>query len=279
MKAGFKTFADQLIVDGFKMSPETTIVDAKPVFDQHFNDPEILGFAYERCLPPFNHCFVEFDRDIDDADGAYCVWDVDARILAVQPVKWHDYSDLIIKPVEYITPHSRIPAVSFQEDGTWSGKIEFSNPIFEFCPVSISNQQKVDTRATDDYRTLILEVLSVFGLIHKRAEVQLIKYSRQVRRQLERKTGKKPSPYYVIGTLFIKPGQRRRTYPLKHPVGDPRDLREHLVRGHFRINTPDHKLPQMAGKTFWIPAHTRGSNENGVKEKIYKIVMPDAAKP
>jgi len=67
---------------------------------------------------------------------------------------------------------------------------------------------------------------------------------------------------------------KTRTYVLgKATSGESANLPVHLVRGHFAEYTPERPMFGRNGShgKFWIPAHARGTIENGIVVKDYEV--------
>jgi hypothetical protein len=111
--------------------------------------------------------------------------------------------------------------------------------------------------------------LLAMNSINKKCPVELITHSRGIRRNIKRKTGKEPSPYFMLKIDSTKPEKRYK------PSGRKTGIKQsqHIVRGHFRT-VVDHPLKQFNG-TFWIPSHMRGDKSRGETLKGYTIVLPD----
>src|SRR5690349_17729922 len=94
MKPPFKTFADQLIGQGVKFSPETVIVD---VSDLPPNMQAMGGYnkaLFGVCVPPFDSCFLE-DRGHTASRGIYSVWDSATRTINAMTFVWVSADQLI----------------------------------------------------------------------------------------------------------------------------------------------------------------------------------------
>lgn len=124
---------------------------------------------------------------------------------------------------------------------------------------------EIDTNSQMDHMLYCLVMQS----IHEHAECELITHNRGVRRTTKRKTGKEPSPYFL---LKVEPGKTQKRYASTSQKNQHKN-RQHIVRGHFRY-TADHPIASFNG-TFWIPSHMRGNESIGQVQKGYRIVLPD----
>lgn len=109
-------------------------------------------------------------------------------------------------------------------------------------------------------------IYSFLTMLSMKQEIELVNYSRQVKRQIKRKTGKAPSPYFTI----IDNSKPRKVYS-STPASTSTDRNIHRVRGHFRT-TNDHPLDWFNGTKFIRP-HIRGIGE--LQRSQYKVVLKD----
>jgi len=264
----FKTFADELMMLGFEMNPETVIIDITEAW------LAILAGKYQEIEandilphPPFKYMFAESKR----AHGAYIRATPEHWRFVNFAKRWGGVSDNTIACSDHALDY-------FLLEGEYCAGIHQSDHgegIKDIYPTSGASWDSLhECFYSADYGHFepairlikrCLQVMLLYG------ETQFIKHSRQVERQVQRKTGKRPSPYFL---LKVNPNEPRKVYEFRGN-GTPRhvELREHRVRGHFRINPPDHPIPQFAGKTFWIPDHKRGDKELGEVLKGYRIVL------
>jgi hypothetical protein len=111
--------------------------------------------------------------------------------------------------------------------------------------------------------------MQAFAHVHAKGEVELVTHSRQVSRQCQRTTGKKPSPYFL---LKLKEHPTRKVYTDSQKTGIKRS--HHFVRGHFRTYSADR--PMGRGKfvgTVFVRAHQRGDLAEGQTSKGYYISL------
>lgn len=109
-------------------------------------------------------------------------------------------------------------------------------------------------------------IYSFLTMLSMKQEIELVTYSRQVKRHIKRKTGKAPSPYFTI----IDNSKPRKVYS-GTPASTSTDRNIHRVRGHFRT-TNDHPLDWFNGTKFIRP-HIRGIGE--LQRSQYKVVLKD----
>lgn len=121
----------------------------------------------------------------------------------------------------------------------------------------------------DVLATYLPFTLRAVGALHQRALVTHVQVTRAQRRQAERETGVPVNDHYVIGVPLQTPVRRAGAAPL--PRGEAVERREHQVRGHFRVYTPDRPLFGRISGLVWVPAHRRGSADTGSVSKDYVI--------
>jgi hypothetical protein len=85
-------------------------------------------------------------------------------------------------------------------------------------------------------------------------------------RKFRRKHGKSPLRYHV---LDIKPLVRQ--VRAKPGEGSEQLRALHICRGHFRTYTEQRKLFGKVSGTFWVEEHARGSADEGIVVKDYRM--------
>tara|TARA_R100000234_G_scaffold119214_1_gene101529 strand:- start:4920 stop:5975 length:1056 start_codon:yes stop_codon:yes gene_type:complete len=87
-----------------------------------------------------------------------------------------------------------------------------------------------------------------------------------------KKTGKPLSRYHVLTVGRTYDAKRERVET--HTEGSEEHRKaQHITRGHFRTYTPEKPLFGRWHGTLWIPSHVRGSKEEGVVTKSYKLAQ------
>jgi hypothetical protein len=117
--------------------------------------------------------------------------------------------------------------------------------------------------------TYIPFTLRAIGALHQHAPVTQVQVSRAQRRQAQRTTGIPTNDHYVIGVVLPAPTRRAGADPV--PAKQGAERREHQVRGHFKVYTPDRPLFGRISGLVWVPAHRRGSADAGSVSKDYAI--------
>jgi hypothetical protein len=84
-----------------------------------------------------------------------------------------------------------------------------------------------------------------------------------------KKKGKQPLQKYY--TLSVRVPGVKSSYDHIPPAKDSRLVPLHTCRGHFSTYGLENKLFGKYTGTFWIPAHVRGSINNGVIKKDYRL--------
>lgn len=257
----FRTFADLVVKSGFPMSPDTVIIDVSHVPDAI---PQFGGYSAAMTapsFPPFNHCFLE--QRVGDLGwrGLYTIWVASSYALYVLPMLCTAQGELFTANMYGRAEYANDGHVSQKQPGVYpteGTEDDLPDPPSHFTPAL----------PIEVIRESMVLAVSSFYLMHQRSELDAVTYTRQQRRQTERKTGKTPSPHYI---LYVRPGAPRGASGAGKGTGATgSDRSASIVRGHFRMNPPNHPIPQFAGKTFWIPAHQRG--EGDAESKIYRIL-------
>jgi hypothetical protein len=153
------------------------------------------------------------------------------------------------------------------EDGKWL-------PLFNrFVTSAVQAARKVGLEESwqwEDSPSFIEVICSyTMAAIHRHTECELITHNRGTRRTTKRKTGKEPSPYFL---LKVEPGKPQKRYAGNSSKSQHHN-KQHIVRGHFR-HTMNHPIEHLNG-TRWIPSHMRGNESLGQVQKGYRIVLPD----
>lgn len=260
----FRTFADLVVTNGFEMAADTVIIDITRV---PAIIPEFGGYrgALEATAsyPPFTHCFLEAPTG-DGWMGIYTQWHNEGKALYVQPFLFEGrfYTTEGYACLEY-DPATGAPA---EVQGT--RRLDHDAAGFPDCPATFL--PLLDIQVVQEAMVM---AAATFYLMHQRSDLDAVTYTRQQRRKTERLTGKAPSPHYI---LYVNPKRGKIAKSVSSDSSSaPLEKAPHRVRGHFRINPPDHPISHFAGRTFWIGEHERGSGEGEAQAKIYRIVLPE----
>jgi hypothetical protein len=260
---GYRTVTDLLINKGVGFHPETVIIEvddidpAKPPikYSDSITGPSRPCFDYQVIEQVKPHMGIKVGRAI------YVKWLAETRHVLFR-------SFLLINDIIACSPSWMVlnfdltgePEKERKELAMSDANMELVLPGIA-KPIMTPEEQRSDAVFT----------LMVFNMIHEKYEIEEVEFTRQVRRQAERKTGKKPSNHYSLRTIK----HVRKQYPASDKNNTPaaKPSREaHLVRGHFLTQPDNHPLAQFAGKTFWVPAHNRGAGTNE-KKIIYRVEL------
>ena len=85
-----------------------------------------------------------------------------------------------------------------------------------------------------------------------------------------KKTGKPLSRYHVLTVGRTYDAKRERVETHREGSEGHRKA-QHITRGHFRTYTPEKPLFGHWHGTLWVASHVRGSKEEGVVSKSYKL--------
>lgn len=247
-----QTFADEIINAGYGLHPETVVFKV--------NSSSNAGFRldHDKSIPPFDNCFIEIEgKKHDQSTLGVCINRAETAWIA-QIFGTHDYdqSTILVFPkllnLEYTDGYLT---------DAWYSPVDIVPPLENFKP---GLTEKI---ANDIF------YLGMYGfsLLHQQHEIELVDYPRNVKRFTERKTGKKPSPYFEIK---IDPSKPEKRYTSSKKTG--RSKNAHIVRGHFATYTDDAPLFGKYTGTYWRPAHARGVTDGQQPDpKHYRIVLPN----
>ena len=147
---------------------------------------------------------------------------------------------------------------------------DISHELFEVSPghLPMFNRAMARAFATALFTFSLLHCTNVTALeVDPRATM-----SRQMRREADRK-GRKHLVYNVV---HVKPlGSYRKS--ASEQEGEGHKKRLHHVRGHFAEYGPDYDKGLLFGRIagrFWCPPHVRGTLEQGVVAKTYRLDGP-----
>ena len=259
---GHRTFTDFLVRKGVGFHPQTVILEADEIeaVNSNVERDEVLA---ARSRPIFDYQAIEKVFEFKDLKLATLVY-----------VIWHHESHLAEFRV-FCSTGGKTEAIGngmhlrYTKDGFLDKEFALNNGGTEIAlsPLPIPDDFLWNANIQIFGRTVYF-AQKVFNQIHDKCEVEQVEFSRQAQRQTQRKTGKKPSNHYRIRNIKLN----RKQYVGKTITPTIRAKSDaHLVRGHFLTHPDSHPLPQFSGKTFWIPAHTRGVGKDN-KQTIYRIV-------
>lgn len=130
--------------------------------------------------------------------------------------------------------------------------------------------------AVDSIRSFIRQVWTMFvdfsRLAHCR-NVSVVEKNYGLERNLKRRRKGKPDKFFDSYYVLEIPQTGDYWYGANSGKGDSKQLRHHVVRGHFKTYTEDAPRfgrPDQVGD-FWIPSHARGNPELGRIEKDYRL--------
>lgn len=296
----YKTFADYLVMRGIPLSDDTVIVNSSEIALPYFaakngdeirnvnnalNLPAANDFVQQRTIPVFDSIVYECGSVvIGGIKGYVCVWAKKMPISKDLNYTWFMQSTYIYQhPALGIYGNREL--VGFDKNGiSLSSKIgnidrkkydDDTNELFlerhalrhvhfpsDKDDVIILDNSKKST-------ALILWLAVTRALMHVRPEIELVTHPDNQIKRVKRKTGKEPSPYFL---LRVDPTKPRKVYESSGNHTGQKN-RAHIVRGHFRT-TENHPIEQFNG-TQWIPAHMRGDKNKGIVNKGYRIVLPE----
>lgn len=112
-------------------------------------------------------------------------------------------------------------------------------------------------------------LLKALSAMHARCAADKVTPERQQRRAAERQGVPKLHEYYV---LHVLPTRTPSTMAdVGRPVRRSGEVREHVVRGHFRIYSEDRPMFGRIAGAVWVPEHERGSSDVGRIKKDYEV--------
>lgn len=255
-----QTFADEIIARDFFPNGFITDISDGVVIKSPFQPLDGIQLDMrERCIPVFDTSFLEWQSE----SGEHCVVFHRVRDQTEYPL-FLSMTFIRATTLQLYMQSSVFTVLDFFPDGLLRTikETDFPTPI-GFKPIPTSMWSEVD-------RNNIAYGLYCTSLLHQKHEIELVTPSRQVSRQVERKTGKKPSPYFEIK---VEPSKPQKRYTSTQKTG--RSKNAHIVRGNFATYTEDAPLLGKYTGTFWRPAHARGVADGDKPEpKNYRIVLP-----
>jgi len=160
--------------------------------------------------------------------------------------------------------------IGLAEDGTWfrhnDGSVFWSGQLAGLDAPDGAQQQSAEYFAQYCYPAL----LAISFLHCQNIEIRPVTPSEKQSRSYRKKHGKDLVRYHV---LDIKPIRRLLD---RYRRGERSDLRRalHICRGHFKTFAPEAPLLGRAVGTYWWGPQVRGSSEEGIVLKDYRVSAP-----
>lgn len=274
-----RTFCDWLMERGVQFPPDTVIVNADAVSlelhqaatEEHPLHGEMLptevAANYEQILtdnptiPPYDTMFVEFAHPKDGLRAGMFYTMTDTRLgeglSEATAIAFNDRSGFVCVSNDKMTFRYDVDGIVDPDVTHTTYALPVNTPPHLMRQIQRWPVDGEGEIAKMIYASLISISMLAFHYMHSKREVELMDAPPKQVKRAERRGKKQPSPYFRI--IETKPVKSRGTHygrKQSNPVA-------HRVRGHFRVNPPNHPLPQFAGKTLWIPAHQRGKGDAG----------------
>jgi len=263
----------------------TPIFAADDVATYVYNLPKGTDFAdvVSSMAPPFDKFFIEFQQVPCPNNEQLNAWGVlittngDSNMIKKvegddgQP-RWLLNLLLFLerqkgKPFGPVSEHW----VGLAEDGTWfhhnDGSVFWAGRYAGLDKAPYDVQQE----AGDYYAQFCFPALLTVSFLHCRnIEIRPVTPSEKRSWSYKKKHGRDLVRYHV---LDIKPIRRLLE---RYHRGERSDLRRalHICRGHFKTFAPDAPLLGRAAGTFWWGPQVRGSREEGIVLKDYRVSAP-----
>ena len=161
--------------------------------------------------------------------------------------------------------------VGLAEDGTWfhhnDGSVFWAGRLVGSDKAPYGVQEE----AGDYFAQFCFPALLTVSFLHCRnIEIRPVTPSEKQSRSYQKKHGRDLMRYHV---LDIKPMRRLLE---RYRRGERSDLRRalHICRGHFKTFAPDAPLLGKTVGTFWWEPQVRGSREEGIVLKDYRVSAP-----
>lgn len=267
------------------MLDDTPIFAADDVATYVYNLPRGTDFAdvVSSMAPPFDKFFIEFQQVPCPNNEQMNAWGVlvttDPDRNAIKKVDGDDGEPrwllrLLLflerekgKPFGPVSEHF----AGLAEDGTWfrhnDGNVFWAGHLAGLDKAPEDVQQQTG----DYYAQFCFPALLTISFLHCRnIEIQPVTPSERQSRSYRKKHGRELLRYHV---LDIKP---IRQLLERYHRGERSDLRRalHICRGHFKTFAPDAPLLGKAVGTFWWGPQVRGSREEGIVIKDYRVLAP-----
>jgi len=273
-------------IAGPSMLDDTPIFAADDVATYVYSLPKETNFVdvVSSMAPPFDRFFIEFQHVPCPNDEPLNAWGVlvttNPDRNAIKRVGGDDAGEprwllrLLLflerekgKPFGPVSEHW----MGLAEDGTWfrhdDGSVFWAGRYagFDKAPLELQEQ------GGDYYAQFCFPALLAISFLHCRnIEIRAVTPSERQSRSYRRRHGRDPVRYHVLDVKPIRrllEGYRR---------GERNDLRRalHICRGHFKTFAADAPLLGRAVGTFWWGPQVRGSREEGVVLKDYRVSAP-----
>ena len=264
----------------------TPIFAADDVAIYVYNLPKGTDFTdvVSSMAPPFDKFFIEFQQVPCPNNEQLNAWGV---LITTNPdrntIKRVDGDDgeprwllsLLLflerekgKPFGPVSEHF----VGLAEDGTWfrhnDGSVFWAGQLAGLDKAPDDVQQQ----AGDYYAQFCFPALLTISFLHCRnIEIRPVTPSERQSRSYRKKHGRDLARYHV---LDIKPIRRLLE---RYHTGERSDLRRalHICRGHFKTFALDAPLLGRAVGTFWWGPQVRGSRDEGIVLKDYRVLAPN----
>jgi hypothetical protein len=283
------TLADWLMVKGVEFHPNTVILDGTAFMEQTGESgASVDGF---RSTPIFDYLFVEFGHR-----AVYFMKDTAIAFIRYNKTKGDKRYGIPDTPPTVEVSYARflefspnglflrtkngIGDILDKEDNclTYKGLNLFHS--LEHKGFIVVNGAFLNSSGyPEDDRDFFIEfflmhALAIIAQCHLKRPIELIDYPPKSLQRIKRERGKEPSPFFMLKIDSTVAEKRYKNPPNKKDVSEKMELPMTWIRGHFMVHPANHPLPQFAGRTFWVPAHTRGDNEIGEVQKGYSIRLP-----
>lgn len=255
-----QTLADRIVNAGYGL-PEQTVIF---LYNQPLGEyAEKFHFGTFKSIPPFTNTFVQIKSDTSqsalDYVGAFLGYD------ELEKTAWCQMFAVGTRHDGFIGIYPSLFTLVYSDDYILD-RVETLSGV-DFAPES---RGFIILKHDEQFANYVIDrVEAVFSLLHQRREFELVTPTRQIRRQVERKEGKPPSPYFRI---TVNPNKVQKRYTINQ--GDGHTKKPHIVRGHFAHYGDDAPLFGKYTGVFWRPSHVRGHGDDNPKAKDYHIILP-----
>jgi hypothetical protein len=245
-----------------------------------------LSDVVSSMAPPFDKFFIEFQNVPCPNNENLNAWGV---LVTVNPdpnaVKRTNGDDRtprwLLDLLLFLEPEKGKPFgpaakyfVGLAEDGTWfrhnDGGVFWGGSLVQFGKSALP--EDIQQQYGDYYAQFCFPVLLTISFLHCRnIELRPSIPSEKQSRSYRKKHGKDLVRYHI---LDIKPIRQLLD---RYRRGERSDLRRalHICRGHFKTFSPDAPLLGRATGTYWWGPQVRGSREEGVVLKDYRVLAPN----
>lgn len=269
------------------MLDDAPIFAADDVATYVYNLPKGTNFSdvVSSMAPPFDNFFIEFqnvpcpNNENLNAWGVLVTTNPDPNEVkrdngdAVKP-RWLLNLLLFLEPVKG-KPFGPVAKyfLGLAEDGTWfrhnDGGVFWCGSLVQFGKSDLP--EDIQEKYGDYYAQFCFPALLTISFLHCRnIELRPVTPSDKQSRSYQKKHGKDLVRYHV---LDIRPIRQLLD---RYRRGESSDLRRalHICRGHFKTFSPDAPLLGKAIGTYWWGPQVRGSREEGIVLKDYRVSAP-----